>query len=127
MIYDTNVRALNKGETMRVRWLGWAGVEIASGETTVVIDPLSDPGAVFAALGDAAREVALPGVGGAGGARARGGGARQPPAPRSRRRGLTRAGTRGRGGRAHAHRRGWGRRGGRRLRAGRCRACGGRT
>jgi L-ascorbate metabolism protein UlaG (beta-lactamase superfamily) len=47
---------------MRVRWLGWAGVELESAETTVVIDPLSDPGAVFAALGDAAREVALPEV-----------------------------------------------------------------
>ena len=45
---------------MNVRWLGWAGVEIEADGTSVVIDPLSDPAATFAALGDAARNVRLP-------------------------------------------------------------------
>jgi L-ascorbate metabolism protein UlaG (beta-lactamase superfamily) len=45
---------------MEVRWLGWAGVEIEAGGATVVIDPLADAGATFAALGDRAREVELP-------------------------------------------------------------------
>lgn len=47
---------------MRIRWLGWAGVEIESGAAAVVIDPLADPGATFAALGERAREVELPEV-----------------------------------------------------------------
>src|SRR3954447_8836780 len=47
---------------MRVRWLGWAGVEIEAEGATVVIDPLADPGATFAALGERAREVQLPAV-----------------------------------------------------------------
>jgi L-ascorbate metabolism protein UlaG (beta-lactamase superfamily) len=47
---------------MKVRWLGWAGVEIEADGASVVIDPLEDPGATFAALGDGAREVQLPAV-----------------------------------------------------------------
>jgi len=39
---------------MKVRWLGWAGVEIEAGGEAVVIDPLADPGATFAALGERA-------------------------------------------------------------------------
>ena len=45
---------------MRVRWLGWAGVEVEAEGETLVIDPLADPGATFAALGDRAAEVELP-------------------------------------------------------------------
>jgi L-ascorbate metabolism protein UlaG (beta-lactamase superfamily) len=45
---------------MKVRWLGWAGVEIEAQGATVVIDPLADPGATFAALGDRAEGVELP-------------------------------------------------------------------
>jgi len=47
---------------MKVRWLGWAGVEIEADGATVVIDPLADPGATFAALGDEAGAVQLPEV-----------------------------------------------------------------
>jgi L-ascorbate metabolism protein UlaG (beta-lactamase superfamily) len=47
---------------MRVRRLGWAGVEVEAEGATVVIDPLADPGATFAALGDRAREVQLPAI-----------------------------------------------------------------
>src|SRR5436309_15639410 len=47
---------------MKVRWLGWAGVEIEADGASVVIDPLEDPGATFAALGDGARGVQLPAV-----------------------------------------------------------------
>jgi L-ascorbate metabolism protein UlaG (beta-lactamase superfamily) len=47
---------------MKVRWLGWAGVEIEADGAAVVIDPLADPGATFAALGDRAREAKLPAV-----------------------------------------------------------------
>jgi L-ascorbate metabolism protein UlaG (beta-lactamase superfamily) len=47
---------------MNVRWLGWAGVEIEAQGETVVIDPLADPGATFAALGDGAAEVELPSI-----------------------------------------------------------------
>jgi L-ascorbate metabolism protein UlaG (beta-lactamase superfamily) len=47
---------------MRVRWLGWAGVEIESGGAAVVIDPLTDTCGVFAALGEEARGVARPTV-----------------------------------------------------------------
>ena len=47
---------------MRVRWLGWAGVEIEQDGATVVIDPLADPAGVFAGLGGGAREVELPPV-----------------------------------------------------------------
>src|SRR6266542_3338045 len=45
---------------MKVRWLGWAGVEIEADGATVVIDPLADPRATFAALGERAKEVELP-------------------------------------------------------------------
>jgi L-ascorbate metabolism protein UlaG (beta-lactamase superfamily) len=45
---------------MRVRRLGWAGVEIEAEGASLVIDPLQDPAATFAALGDRAREVQLP-------------------------------------------------------------------
>ena len=54
---------------MKVRWLGWAGVEIEAEGASLVIDPLEDPGATFAALGDGAREVQLPRVGRARGSR----------------------------------------------------------
>jgi L-ascorbate metabolism protein UlaG (beta-lactamase superfamily) len=48
---------------MRVRWLGWAGVEIEAEGATLVIDPLADPGATFAALGeDVLITVQLPAV-----------------------------------------------------------------
>jgi L-ascorbate metabolism protein UlaG (beta-lactamase superfamily) len=45
---------------MKVRWLGWAGVEVEARGETLVIDPLADPGATFAALGKAAADVQLP-------------------------------------------------------------------
>src|SRR5919201_1510126 len=48
--------------TMRVRWLGWAGVEIESDGATVVIDPLEDPSATFAPLGGEAGAAELPSV-----------------------------------------------------------------
>jgi L-ascorbate metabolism protein UlaG (beta-lactamase superfamily) len=41
---------------MKVRWLGWAGVEIEAEGETLVIDPLADPAATFAALAEDARE-----------------------------------------------------------------------
>ena len=47
---------------MKVRWLGWAGVEIEADGARCVIDPLEDPGATFAALGDGARDAQLPSV-----------------------------------------------------------------
>lgn len=47
---------------MKVRWLGWAGVEIEAGGVAVVIDPLADPGATFAPLGEEARRAKLPSV-----------------------------------------------------------------
>ena len=47
---------------MKVRWLGWAGVEIEADGAAVVIDPLVDPGATFAALGDEAAGTQLPTV-----------------------------------------------------------------
>jgi L-ascorbate metabolism protein UlaG (beta-lactamase superfamily) len=36
---------------MRVKWLGWAGVELGVDNVTLVIDPLADAAAVFAPLG----------------------------------------------------------------------------
>jgi L-ascorbate metabolism protein UlaG (beta-lactamase superfamily) len=51
-----------KEEQMKVRWLGWAGVEIEVDGVAVVIDPLADPGATFAPLGDEARGGKLPSV-----------------------------------------------------------------
>jgi L-ascorbate metabolism protein UlaG (beta-lactamase superfamily) len=47
---------------MKVRWLGWAGVEVEAEGATLVIDPLEDPGATFAALGERTSEVELPAV-----------------------------------------------------------------
>jgi L-ascorbate metabolism protein UlaG (beta-lactamase superfamily) len=47
---------------MQVRWLGWAGVEIEADGAALVIDPLADPGAVFAPLGEEARRAKLPAV-----------------------------------------------------------------
>jgi L-ascorbate metabolism protein UlaG (beta-lactamase superfamily) len=47
---------------MKIRWLGWAGVEIEVDGAAVVVDPLVDPGATFAALGDTAKDVELPPV-----------------------------------------------------------------
>jgi L-ascorbate metabolism protein UlaG (beta-lactamase superfamily) len=51
-----------KEKQMKVRWLGWAGVEVESDGAAVVIDPLADPGATFAALGEEARRGPLPEV-----------------------------------------------------------------
>jgi L-ascorbate metabolism protein UlaG (beta-lactamase superfamily) len=45
---------------VKVRWLGWAGVEIEANGSSVVIDPLADPGATVAPLGDRAAAVELP-------------------------------------------------------------------
>jgi L-ascorbate metabolism protein UlaG (beta-lactamase superfamily) len=47
---------------MRIRWLGWAGVEIEVQGERVVVDPLHDAAAVFAWLGERARAVSLPEV-----------------------------------------------------------------
>ena len=47
---------------MRLTWLGWAGAELEAGGATVVIDPLQDAGAVFAALGEQAARTPLPHV-----------------------------------------------------------------
>jgi L-ascorbate metabolism protein UlaG (beta-lactamase superfamily) len=48
---------------MRLTWLGWAGVELEADDgATVVIDPLADAGAVFAALGDRAAGIPVPEV-----------------------------------------------------------------
>jgi L-ascorbate metabolism protein UlaG (beta-lactamase superfamily) len=47
---------------MKVRWLGWAGVEVEADGVVVVIDPLADPGATFAPLGEGARGAELPRV-----------------------------------------------------------------
>ena len=45
---------------MKVRWLGWAGVEIEHRNETVLIDPLGDPAGTFAGFGAAAGDVELP-------------------------------------------------------------------
>ena len=47
---------------MRIRWLGWAGVEIEARGERVVIDPLEDAAAVFAWLGERARAIPVPEV-----------------------------------------------------------------
>jgi L-ascorbate metabolism protein UlaG (beta-lactamase superfamily) len=47
---------------MRLRWLGWAGVEVEANGATVVVDPLADAGAVFAPLGERAAGMAPPQV-----------------------------------------------------------------
>ena len=67
---------------MRIRWLGWAGVEIEAQGERVVVDPLQDPTAVFAWLG-AGGAIPLPEV-----VPAQPGSGRRPrhpSAPRSRR------------------------------------------
>jgi L-ascorbate metabolism protein UlaG (beta-lactamase superfamily) len=45
-----------------VRSLGWAGIELAAGEATLLIDPLADPGAVFSPLGAGADPIVPPEV-----------------------------------------------------------------
>jgi L-ascorbate metabolism protein UlaG (beta-lactamase superfamily) len=47
---------------MRIRWLGWAGVEVEEQGDRVVVDPLADPAAVFAALGERAAGMRVPEV-----------------------------------------------------------------
>jgi L-ascorbate metabolism protein UlaG (beta-lactamase superfamily) len=47
---------------MQARLLGWAGIELRDGGSSLVIDPLRDAGAVWAAAGDLARDVPLPEV-----------------------------------------------------------------
>jgi L-ascorbate metabolism protein UlaG (beta-lactamase superfamily) len=47
---------------MRIRWLGWAGVEIEAQGERVVVDPLQDAAAVFAWLGERAPAIELPEV-----------------------------------------------------------------
>ncbi|MDX6669620.1 MAG: hypothetical protein QOK04_3000 [Solirubrobacteraceae bacterium] len=47
---------------MRLTWLGWAGAELEADGATVVVDPLEDPGAVFAPLGERAAATPLPHV-----------------------------------------------------------------
>lgn len=42
--------------------LGWAGVQLRDGSSSVVIDPLRDPEALWAFAADLARDVALPAV-----------------------------------------------------------------
>jgi L-ascorbate metabolism protein UlaG (beta-lactamase superfamily) len=51
---------------MRCRWLGWAGIEVQDGAARIVIDPLRDAAALYAAVGDAARDVTLPALAGIG-------------------------------------------------------------
>ena len=47
---------------MRIRWLGWAGVEVEEDGKRVVIDPLEDAAAVFAWLGERAAAMSVPRV-----------------------------------------------------------------
>jgi L-ascorbate metabolism protein UlaG (beta-lactamase superfamily) len=47
---------------MELRSLGWAGVQLRSGDASLVIDPLEDAAAVWAAAGDLAKDVPLPAV-----------------------------------------------------------------
>jgi L-ascorbate metabolism protein UlaG (beta-lactamase superfamily) len=48
---------------MRVRRLGWAGVELEADGVTLVIDPLEDPAATFIAVGEERlREIEMPEV-----------------------------------------------------------------
>jgi L-ascorbate metabolism protein UlaG (beta-lactamase superfamily) len=57
-----HVVASEKGSKMRCRSLGWAGVEIEENGSTLVVDPLTNPGALYAAVRDAAAAVTLPRV-----------------------------------------------------------------
>jgi L-ascorbate metabolism protein UlaG (beta-lactamase superfamily) len=45
---------------MRVTWLGWAGIEVVHGDARILIDPLINPAAVYAAAADRAAGVELP-------------------------------------------------------------------
>ena len=47
---------------MQITWLGWAGVEIEAQGERVVVDPLQDPAAVFAWLGERAAAIPVPDV-----------------------------------------------------------------
>ena len=47
---------------MDARLLGWAGIELRAGDSTLVIDPLRDPAALWAFLGERAGGVRLPEV-----------------------------------------------------------------
>ena len=47
---------------MRIRWLGWAGVEIEVQGERVLVDPLQDAAAVFGWLGERGRAIPLPEV-----------------------------------------------------------------
>jgi L-ascorbate metabolism protein UlaG (beta-lactamase superfamily) len=61
--YDRPIKTEGPRRSLiRVRWLGWAGVEIEANGASLVIDPLADPGATFAALGERAAAVELPAV-----------------------------------------------------------------
>ena len=70
---------------MEITWLGWAGVEIEHDGERVVVDPLEDPAAVFAALGDRAAGMPVPEIVEPRSGSDRGPG--HPPPPRPRRRG----------------------------------------
>jgi L-ascorbate metabolism protein UlaG (beta-lactamase superfamily) len=47
---------------MRIRWLGWAGIEVEEQGEHVVVDPLQDPAAVFAWVGGGAAQIPLPAI-----------------------------------------------------------------
>ena len=47
---------------MRIRWLGWAGVELEEQGERVVVDPLEDAAAVFAWMGERAAAMPRPEV-----------------------------------------------------------------
>src|SRR5689334_12559104 len=47
---------------MRIRWLGWAGVEVEEQGEWLVVDPLQDAGAVFAWMGEKAATMPRPDV-----------------------------------------------------------------
>ena len=47
---------------MKVRWLGWAGVEVQEDGQRVVVDPLEDARAVFRWIGEDAAQMAAPAV-----------------------------------------------------------------
>ncbi len=47
---------------MRCTWLGWAGVSLEAESSRLLIDPLADPAALYAAVGEAAAGVAYPPV-----------------------------------------------------------------
>jgi L-ascorbate metabolism protein UlaG (beta-lactamase superfamily) len=47
---------------MEARTLGWAGVQLRDGDSSLVIDPLQDAAPTYAAAGDLARDVRMPDV-----------------------------------------------------------------